>query len=78
MTFVDFSPRSLVDVSTCTSARYDVITRYRRKIALLFKPITWCAMLITKTIWRGEVGTRDSGAYDEILPITSVFVTIIY
>ena len=35
-------------------------------------------VLVTETIWRGEVGTRDFGAYNVIVPTTSVLVTSIY
>ena len=34
-------------------------------------------MPITKTIWRGKVGTRDSGARNVNVPITSMPVTSI-
>ena len=33
---------------------------------------------ITKTIWQGKVGTRDSGACNVTVPITSVPITNIY
>ena len=29
-------------------------------------------MPVTKTIWRGKVGTRDFGAYNVIVPIMSM------
>ena len=35
-------------------------------------------MPVTKTFWRGKVGTRDFGAYNVIEPVTSVPVTSIY
>ena len=34
-------------------------------------------MPITKTIWRGKVGTRDFGACDVIVPIVNVSITSI-
>ena len=33
---------------------------------------------ITKTFWRGKVGTRNSGACNLIMPVTSMPVTSIY
>ena len=62
-----FFPRFLIDVSTC----YDVIIRYRFKIALSAVPTT-------KTIWWGKVGKNDFDSYTAIMPTTSLPITSIY
>ena len=68
---------------------YDVKIRCRRKIAFFCVPVAWCdiaynvtvpvmSVPITKTFWRGKVGTRDFVACNVNELVTSVPVTRIY
>ena len=69
-------PRLQVDVSTC----YDVITRWRH-IIVCYGPFILClqrGVPMTRTIWRGKVGTHHFHVCNAFEPTTSVPITSIY